>query len=310
MTQYRYKIIDFLVGIGERIASRYLTIHIRPMYSEKVIVDPGDIRDYSEYAIVIQGPILSKNNFTLETARLYKKYFPNALIILSTWEGEDAYCISQAKKEGIEVLVNKKYAQPGPLNINLQLISSGAGIQRAIAAHKKYTLKVRTDIRIYNYNSLLFLTHLLKLFPITDSGGKQKGRLISTHGRIKKWYYFPDQLVFGYTEDVAVYFGAGLLSYDPGIVLDGSSRLPFCNEQYLFTEFLKKTGYPIGYTYEDSLRTQAKRGLIMDAASLDWYWHKYKRYYEERKLLYLPKKQFLDFSQWLNLYDHYDILKK
>ena len=40
----------------------------------------------SDCAIIIQGPVITKNKFTLETVKLYLKLHPNAYIILSTWD--------------------------------------------------------------------------------------------------------------------------------------------------------------------------------------------------------------------------------
>lgn len=306
MKQYRYKMIDALVSKGEGISKRYLTWHTRPIYAADVRVSSEDVvYEYLEFALVMQGPLLATHHFTVETLLLYKKYFPGALIILSTWEGEDKDSLDRIKNTGIEVILNKKPVHAGPMNINFQLISAGVGIRRAAELEKKYVLKTRTDVRIYNFNSLLFLSRILALFPLTDSDSGQKGRLVSIHGRTDKLYYFPDQLVFGYTEDVLLYFGANLLANDAVVKCRDLALLPFHAEQYLFTEFLRKVGSPPACTIEDSSRALAQRGVIVDAPSLDWYWHKYKRYYEFRTLLYQPKKRFLDFSGWLNLYDQY-----
>ena len=39
-----------------------------------------------ELAIVLQGIVAIQDDCTLETVRLYKKIFPSAIIILSTWD--------------------------------------------------------------------------------------------------------------------------------------------------------------------------------------------------------------------------------
>ncbi len=88
LKDYIYKVIGFLSSILESAAKRYTTYHIRPIKTSGIKLESQEF-DYSNFAIAMQGPLLLKNNFTLETLKLYKKYFQNALIILSTWEGED-----------------------------------------------------------------------------------------------------------------------------------------------------------------------------------------------------------------------------
>ena len=44
--------------------------------------------NFSDTAIVLQGPIAYENNYTADTIRLYRKVYPNAPIVVSTWPGE------------------------------------------------------------------------------------------------------------------------------------------------------------------------------------------------------------------------------
>lgn len=304
----RYKITEFFLNIIEQMTGKYFTFHSRPMFTDEILIDPEEVGgDYSEYAIVMQGPVNKKNDFTLETLKLYKKYFHNALIILSTWEEEDAKCINQARKLGVKVLLNKKPVDFGPLNINLQLTSASAGIRLASEKHKKYTLKTRTDERMYQYNFLIFLSNLIKNFPITASGFRQKGRLISTVGSKRKLYYFADMQIFGYTEDVLLYFGADFVPKNANRVIKlGDALVPYTNEQYLFTEFLKKIGYKFKDTPEDSLRALAGHCLLVGTAPFDWYFYKHQPFLEYRVSTYKQKNHIIEFPEWLNLYNLYN----
>ena len=109
LKKYKIKVYGLFFDVLEPVMGKFVTFHTRPMFAAGVFVDPRDVdHDHSEYAVVLQGPINRRNNFTLETLLLYKKYFRNALIILSTWEGEDKYCIEQARKAGVEVILNKE----------------------------------------------------------------------------------------------------------------------------------------------------------------------------------------------------------
>ena len=307
MKHFRYAVVSWFLRMLEFCTGRFITFHTRPMYADGVVLDAGEIAgDYSEYAIVMQGGLVTDYDFTLETLRLYKRYYPGASLILSTWEGEDNKMIEEVRSEGIEVLLNQKPEHTGPRNVNLQIVSATAGIRRAAETGRKYALKTRTDMRLYNHSALRFLRATLTHFPFREKGIRQKGRLVSIFGSVRKWYFAPDILVFGYTEDVRAYFDAPLVADTVSTLFLGVALAPFVPEQYFLTAFLKKVGYPLRYTHHDSLRVQAKHMVVLDQESLDWYWYKYDRHLEYRHLSYRRRKRIMGFPEWFTLYCSYD----
>ncbi len=308
MKRFRYAVASWFLRMLEFFTGRFITFHTRPVYADGVALDPEEIAgDYSDYSIVMQGPLVTDHDFTLETLRLYRRSFPGAALILSTWEGEDARTVDAIRREAVEVLLNQKPVQSGPRNINLQIVSSVAGIRRAAETGKTYVLKTRTDMRLYNHSTLLFLSQALVRFPFSEKGLTQKGRMVNIFGSARKWYFASDILVFGYTGDVRAYFDAPLVADAVSTLSFGSVTVPFVPEQYFFTEFLKRVGYKLHYTNCDSLRVQAKFLVVLDPESLDWYWYKYDRHYEYRHLTYRRRKRTMGFPEWFILYDRYDI---
>ena len=312
--KYGYMIADSLLSIVERMTGQFYTFQSRPIRADRIWVDERDARrDYSEYAIVMQGPIKKKNDFTLETLKLYKKYFNNALIILSTWEGENTETIIAARSLGVEVILNKEPANPGYFNVNRQLTTAMAGLKRAATMNKKYALKTRTDQRMYHNKSLTFLSNLLKDFPLPTVGIKQRGRLIALgaydYDTKPKLYHVYDNLIFGYTEDVMLYFGADFISDTPPVIDSLKERYPdspFTAEVYFFTEFLKKTGHILKNTPEDHLRSLAAHAILIDPRSLGWYWYKYFRFMQDQNMSQTyENKSHLGFVEWLNLFNSY-----
>src|SRR3989344_2232784 len=307
-----YRVADSLLSVVERLAGTFFNIYGRPIYANSIWIDERETsRDYSEYAIVIQGPIKTRNDFTLESLKLYKKYFNNALIILSTWEGEDAHTIEGARAIGVEVILNKM-PNPGLFNVNRQLTSAKAGLMLATKMNKKYALKMRTDQRIYHIRSLTFLSNLLKDFPFTISNSKQKGRLVALGAydpaTKPKPYHVYDNLIFGYTEDVLLYFGADFISDKPEIdfLKDRYPDCPFTVEIYFFTEFLKKVGHRLAYTPDDYLRSLAAHAILVDPRSLGWYWYKYWRFTRDQNMNVTYRNRIhIGFVEWLNLYTAY-----
>jgi len=309
---FGYRVADSLLHIVEPLMGTFFSFYGRPIYADSIWIDQREAtRDYSEYAIIMQGPIKTRNNFTLESLKLYKKYFNNALIILSTWEGEDTHTLNGARKIGVEVILNKMSA-PGLFNVNLQLTTTRTGLALATKMNKKYSLKTRTDQRIYHIRSLTFLSNLLKDFPLSIPRSKQKGRLIALGAydpaTKSKLYHVYDNLIFGLTEDVLLYFGADFISDKPEIEFLKARYpdCPFTVEIYFFTEFLKKVGHELKYTPEDSLRAFATHCILVDPRSLGWYWYKYFRFTRDQNMSVTYRNRVhIGFVEWLNLYNSY-----
>lgn len=274
-----------------------MTLHRRPMCAKDYYLAPDKSTVAIKMAIVLQGPIIRENYFTLETVRLYKKIFPNHYIIVSTWDDENTDYLDQFIKEGAEVILNKKPAYSGPYNINFQITSTCTGIKRAEDIGVDYVIKSRTDQRIYNPNSQGFLINLIKAFPITHNYHLQKQRIVSLCFATFKYklYHASDTFMFGSIEDMSLYWDVKLVAREP--------KELFRPEYYLFSEFLKRIGRKIKGTIQDSWETYADHIVVVDHASLDWYWHKPKRHREYPVLEYHRNdNRLIYFSEWLNLY--------
>ena len=79
---------SFLISGLNLIGDSYYTFHTRPKLSDHVSISRFENQNLINknilVAIVIQGPVIIKDNFTKETLKLYLKFFPNQKIILST----------------------------------------------------------------------------------------------------------------------------------------------------------------------------------------------------------------------------------
>ncbi len=307
-TSFGQRLLRFVVGQVEKWQQRFLTFHERPLYAKQIrFVPPG--RSYREHAIVLQGPILHAHDFTLETIRLYRKYYPDAALVFSTWQWEarDAATIEAARAEGAHIVLNKKFEFPGLdkkyVNLNLQILSSRAGVSYAREFGARWVLKTRTDQRMYSPSALDLLRDIANTFPLSGSSGQQRCRIIALN-RGKSWpklYHLVDWLIFGSVEDVALYWSADVLATIPRAPHTASGILSA--EAYLFTEFLKKVGYTMQWTKDDSLRAFAERCVIIDQPMLDFYWRKYEFHREYRFVNYYTiRPRSFGFAEWLSAY--------
>jgi hypothetical protein len=165
----------------------------------------------SDLAIVMQGPIHTERNFTLEILMRYRKTYPNAAIILSTWEGEVSREFRfQAECIGILILENQQPADSGPWNIKYQLTSSLKGIELAEQIEGvKYVLKTRTDQAFLLPDFLILFRNTLKSYP---AGNPNISERIVFPGGFSSMCTYPfritDFFTFGRVEDLKNYYSS------------------------------------------------------------------------------------------------------
>lgn len=279
---------------------------------------PSDIEtktENGELAIVIQGPIEMKDDFTIETIKLYKKLFSGAIIICSTWNDTPEDVLKKIKELDCYLIVSEFFEENGFSNINYQIKTTYEGVKKAKELGAKYVLKNRADIRVYKEFSFEYLKNLLELFPIkidVNSPFNLKGRIITVQGSAGQMfmpYWLQDFIYFGYTEDVLNFFD---IPYDHRVIKDrikfqvekfGScpngediSKIP-APEIYLTKAFLEKY-QTINYSVESSWDIIKRFFLIIDFEDLNLFWVKYQK---QRNLSRLYREPGLH-----NLEDFYD----
>lgn len=302
---------------------KFVSFHSRPQFAKDFGLYSDALKDMPRVALVLQGPLVKEKNFTLETVKMYKKTFPHADLIVSTWKSEDANYVEVIKNEGADVVLSDTPAYPGQQNINFQITGSYAGILRAQERGAQYVCKTRTDQRIYAPNVIEFFLNLLKTFPVesmaqnaVDAAGQnpveqrvQKQRLIGVSLNTYKYrlYAVSDMLMFGDIDDMLLYWGAKL-DERPVVTHAAKSMREFGGfrvcETYLTTEFLQAIGENFTWTLADSWKQYGKHFCIVDQESIGLYWFKYDRHKAARFEPYAAIKntQELSFAEWMNMY--------
>lgn len=178
----------------------YVAFQIKPWASADIPLVDGFNTSHS-FAIVLQGPICTKNDMTLNTILFYKKVYPYAVIIISTWEDEKVEQFEKIKD--IVIIRNKKPLHNGIDNVNLQLVSSLTGIKKAKELGCIFSVKTRTDQRICKPYIFDLMISALGVFP--SNHNCQKGRLITLGmqrgGMFMPWFV-SDFMYLGYTDDL------------------------------------------------------------------------------------------------------------
>jgi hypothetical protein len=262
-------------------------------------------------AIILQGPIIYKDNFTLESLKLYRSFYPEAIIVLSTWNGVNVNFINLISKINIHLIESTPPPMPGPFNINLQLVSTFNAIKYIEKYKVDYILKTRTDQRFYNINTLNYLHNLVINYSLTDKKHNQQSRIITCSMNTFKFrmYGVSDMFLFGTLSDIKKYFSVNLdlrenMFYKPlnKLTLREYANYNLC-EIYLATNYLKLIGEELSWTLSDSFLKLKNHFCIIDQNSIDLYWEKYSML-EYRFKIYkdINLMEELTFNDWLLLY--------
>ncbi len=265
----------------------FLTLHRRPRYGSEVGTFPEPGITPAKAAVVMQGPLYADHDFTLETLRLYARQMQGAQLILSTWEDTDPAMLSRIRDLGVTVLLNKKPVYAGLYNINMQITTAAAGVQRAVADGADWIIKTRTDQRLLAPDILPFLISLATTFPAAG-GTAQKFRILGVGVGSLKFapYHVTDQTVFGSAADMLAYWTPPLREDRPR---DGWPTDPLgmftkvpvgelCRhaapESYFASRYLERIGRKLDWTIADTWAAFRDHFCFVDPALSDFYWIK------------------------------------
>ena len=316
------KLIRFIVLLLEWITVHFISIHLRPRkFSKRVL--KSDYESYgkykSEWCILLQGPIISKHSFTLQTLVLYRYVYPNARIILSTWR-EELKKLDQNKlvELKVDLLLNTKPEYVGVSNINLQLVSTSAGLNFASDYGVKYVLKTRTDQRVCK--SLDFFGHMHNLqinFPISND--KMENRLIiaSTNSFKSRLYGVTDMYMFGNISDMKLFWQIPPEEKSEMLPQVNTDPVYFISnrqaEGYLVNHFFESIGFSPSWASEDSHYFLAQFFCVVDKEQLDLFWLKYERFIESFAFFRqndAKNWERFEFADWLKAYILYRKIEK
>jgi hypothetical protein len=295
----------------------YLFLVVRP----KSIFDSGFqaislSTHISSTTIVMQGPILSSDNFTLESIYLYRAMFPRTQIILATWSDEASDKLAQAKNAGVNVVLCKRPETSGFLNFNLQRASTIEGLKEAKRLGAQLVIKTRTDQRINSRYAISLLISLVKKFPSSPSiQCKHRVFFLSLSSLANVPFHLSDMLQFGHIDDLlkvwdAPVHGVNIARKDfeknienKATVADVIFRTPTNPEVWIGKHYAENLYGPqcMENPSGSFIRLLKEAVGIVDRSQLDLSWPKYSAY-EECSDYRLPKTfEQLSFSKWLSL---------
>lgn len=282
LNRFVIRAIEFIeIVVGFFIVIKFLRI-------KKIQIDSNSVFDScdSEFGILMHGPILIKQDFTFETLLLYLRKYPNVKILLSTWSDLPIHYVKKFESLNITLLLNEKPIFSGKSNVNFQILSTNAGINKLRDLGVKYVLKTRTDQRIYNdSNYLKYLKNIILKDPPVSGFLKRKLVVTNLNMFKNRLYTISDMFMFGKIDDISFFWD---VPYQKKQSSDSSDYLnpdfPTA-EGYIVNNFINKINYKPKNTLSDSFKFICSNFIVIDHASLEVFWYKYNHIFLKKSFI-------------------------
>lgn len=233
--------------------------------------------------IVVQGEVTK--GVTAHVLRILTALNRDNLVLLSTWDDTPADALAEVASIADEVVTSRPPAIAGVQNRNRQLVSTRAGVERAIALGARTILKTRTDLAILGESVFEQAERWLHNFDPSRARrlGLQNRLIVPSSYTRKYLLYHPSDLVMlGAADDMAQFWSAPL---DPrsGALLSvaaPNSAMAAVNlaghpaESYLGLQFCRTLGRAVGGTLVDSWAFYRDLFAVVDNDWFDLLWFK------------------------------------
>lgn len=273
----------------------------------------------SSIAIVLQGPIVSKNSVTLRIIQHYSVRYPEVCLVVSTWEDtpqlDIAPFVELAKQKKIRLILNPEPENPGVFNVNRQIVSSRNGLS-CVLEDFEFAIKSRTD---QAFIAPRFMNHLQTLFNkfSIDIHNNEKIIISSMNSFAFRLYGASDMFQFGKAKGLFDYWNqpldnrkiSDLTNVSPNLQTEAQKRVA---EVYLNTNyFLKKMKNEPKYEFSESLRFIADYFIVADASSLGQKWFKYTNLSDRWGVGKFPNKFYeITHIDWISLQENAEAWKQ
>lgn len=234
-------------------------------------------------AVVIQGPIVP--GVTPQVLRAMSALHPDNLLVLSTWDDTSEDLLAACAPFVDDVVLS---AHPEPLGVqnrNCQIVSTHAGIARAIEHGARAVMKTRTDLAVLNPDVFAQARWWLgrMVSPAAHAIGLRDRLIVPSTFTRKYFLYHPSDLVMlGEASDMLTYWSAPLdprsgTLLSPEWVDQPISRVNMSGnptESYLGLAFCRAIGRPVTGTLRDSWAFYRDFFAVVDNDWFDLLWFK------------------------------------
>jgi hypothetical protein len=215
----------------------------------------------SRDTIVVQGPVLA--GVTARVLRALSALHPHDPIVLSTWAGTDPALLDAVRPAVDEVVLSSPPACDGIQNRNRQIVSTRAGIRRAVRLGARMVLKTRTDVAVLDGSVFdRARRHLARFDARAARARGLRDRLIIPSAFTRRFllYHPSDLVMLGHAADMEQYWSAAVDDRQGDLLSEGRVDRPLAEvcldghpaESYLGVQFNRTIGRPVDGTLADS----------------------------------------------------------
>lgn len=237
----------------------------------------------SRDAIVVQGPVVP--DMTVRVLRALSALHASNRIVLSSWTGTDAALLDEVRDYVDEVVLSDAPATAGVQNRNYQIVSTRAGIARAMAGGATTILKTRTDMAVL---APAIFDQARWWLARTGSDASRanglSGRLLVPASYTRKYllYHPSDMVMLGAADDMARFWSAPLDPREGDLLASGWLQQPLASvnlagnpaESYLGLAFCRALGRPVEGSLRDSWAFYRDLFAVVDNDWFDLLWLK------------------------------------
>lgn len=318
--------------LAEKNSDYFFSFNVRSKKAEDLITKEDKSPHADQFAIIMQGPLVAKDDFTLETIKIYNKIYKDVLVIVSTWKNEDSKYIERIENECKCKVVLTDYPEHGGfMHTNYQAKGTQAGLATAKQLGKTFVFKTRSDYRFTKRGLLEFFYNIIHEYPCVKDEYGLNYRLIFTSGRNDDMYrphFIGDQFNFGYIDDMLSFWNCQGTDYEKSSKDYYSERekshMTWLQDRENCSVLLKNFTKKVANrdlvidvkTYWDFVK---KYLIFVSAKDCNAYWLKYDRFEETvNNGEYYPRGDSVDcllsynwdFALWNDLYNgtlNYDV---
>ena len=271
-------------------------------------ISKQDGDEHDKTAIVMQGPVVERDDVTYETLNLYRKTMPRAELILSTWDNVASETLDRIRSIGVRVVTSTPPEVAGPQNLNFQIVSASRGLEEAKRLGCRYAMKTRVDTRIHASDTDQFCRDLLRQFPIR-SGSGQSQRLVTIDFATRLYipYHPSDMMMFGAIDDMLRYWTQELcgpeIQFKAVHEFEELLKQPI-PEVLLCSRFLESFGMQLTGQLEQWWSVLAERFIVIDREMINQFWPKYNYSGDQRSEMKWDRTNMAlcHFAQWIQIY--------
>jgi hypothetical protein len=196
---------------------------------------------------------------TFEICSFVKRCYPEAIIILSTWQDEDVSDFDSLIDSNFQICQSVKPDNHGPSNINLQIVSTNSGVDALFNQGCTHILKTRTDVLLGNPEFLNYLDWM-------EAKGNSNAIVFSSFNSfLFRFFSLTDQVMFGTTANISRYWSVDLILPSDGV------EIP---ESYLFLKYLSSHGFQASESFTSYQAALRDFAVIADHEQLGQIWNK------------------------------------